>query len=171
MKVKNKRYLFWNKLAITIGLMFFTLLLLFNIVAIFITLNRMSFSEFIKGAEAVVAPSSTIDYVAKPTKTVSVLASSYSSTIDQTDSTPCITANGYNVCSYYEVDGFGETIAANFLPMGTVVKIPELYGDKFLVVRDRMNPRYGYGRIDIWMPTRSEALIFGKRWIDVEIFE
>ena len=169
-KKQNRKKIF-NQVAIFAGLFLFSWLLIFNIIGIAITLQRLGFENFLQSTDVVKKPKSEVDYVAKPARIERVLASSYSSTIDQTDSTPCITANGYNVCSSYEKFGFGETIATNFLPMNTVVKIPELYGDNFLVVRDRMNSRYGDGRIDIWMPSRSEALVFGKRWIDIEIFD
>ena len=64
-------------------------------------------------------------------KTYIVEASGYSSTHDQTDDTPFITASGT-----YVRDG---VVAANFLPIGTVIKIPDLYGNKTFVVEDRMN--------------------------------
>ena len=88
------------------------------------------------------------------------MASAYSSTPDQTDDTPFITAWGTQVR-----DGI---IAANFLPFGTVVKMPELYGDKMFVVEDRMNRRYDY-RIDLWFPTRAEAKEWGLKKIKIEI--
>ena len=89
-----------------------------------------------------------------------VMASAYSSTPDQTDDTPFITAWGTNVR-----DGI---IAANFLPFGTLIKIPELYGDKTFVVEDRMNRRYTY-KIDIWFPERSQAMEFGNKKVKIEV--
>mgnify|MGYP002640102487 CR=1 FL=1 len=107
----------------------------------------------------------------EPLKTIKVVSTAYSSDVAQTDSTPCIPASGYNLCDHYEKYGEGDTIAANFLPLGTRVKFPELYGDKVFIVRDRMNARYGYGRIDIWMPEYIEAKNFGvKRNLVMEIF-
>ncbi|HBU07588.1 MAG TPA: hypothetical protein DEB09_05945 [Candidatus Magasanikbacteria bacterium] len=106
----------------------------------------------------------------KPVKTIKVVATAYNSDVAQTDSTPCITANGHNLCKQYEEQGFGNTIAANFLPMGTQVKFPEIYGDKIFIVRDRMNARYGYGRVDVWLPEHSEAKKFGVKRIEMEIF-
>jgi 3D (Asp-Asp-Asp) domain-containing protein len=51
------------------------------------------------------------------------------------------------------------------------VQIPELYGDKVFVVRDRMNSRY-YNRADIWMETKEEARQFGiKRSVKMVIVE
>jgi len=106
----------------------------------------------------------------QPTKTITVVSTAYNSLVGQTDSTPCITANGHDLCKQYEEEGFGNTIAANFLPMGTQVRFPELYGDKIFIVRDRMNARYGYGRIDIWLPEYSEAKQFGVKRLVMEIF-
>jgi 3D (Asp-Asp-Asp) domain-containing protein len=94
-------------------------------------------------------------------RTVKVPMTAYSSTPDQTDDTPFITASGTHVR-----DGI---VAANFLPIGTQVKIPEMYGDKIFVVEDRMNARYHY-KMDIWMETRQEAMNFGLRYLEVEIF-
>lgn len=103
-------------------------------------------------------------------KTIWVVATAYSSTVDQTDSTPCITANGHNLCKQYEEQDFGNTIAANFLPTGTQVRLKDVSSDKIYVVRDRMNARYGWGRVDVWLPTREEAVEFGVKRIEMEIF-
>jgi 3D (Asp-Asp-Asp) domain-containing protein len=89
-----------------------------------------------------------------------VMASAYSSTPDQTDSTPFITAWGTQVR-----DGI---IAANFLPFGTLIKIPDIYGDKVFTVEDRMNKRYTY-KIDIWFPERELAKIFGIKKVKIEV--
>jgi len=90
----------------------------------------------------------------------------YNSEPGQTDDTPCITANGFDVCKH----GKEDTIAANFLKFGTKVRIPELFGDRVFIVRDRMNSRYT-DRIDIWMVNKSDALKFGKRVAKIEIVE
>jgi len=96
---------------------------------------------------------------AKP-GTYIVSATAYSSTVDQCDATPFITASGQHVR-----DGI---VATNFLPFGTKVKIPDIYGDKVFEVQDRMNARY-QTRIDVWMPTRGEAIQFGLRQIEIEV--
>ncbi|MFA4830735.1 MAG: hypothetical protein WC862_00190 [Patescibacteria group bacterium] len=106
----------------------------------------------------------------KPVKTIKAVATAYTSHVWQTDDTPCITANGFDLCEFYEKKGFGNTIASNFLPMGTQVRFPEIFGDKIFVVRDRMNARYGYGRIDIWMPELPEAKVFGVKRLVMEVF-
>jgi len=89
-----------------------------------------------------------------------VSATAYSSTPDQCDATPFITASGQHVR-----DGI---IATNFLPFGAKVRIPEIYGDKIFEVQDRMNARYA-SRIDVWMPTRSAAIQFGLKQIKIEV--
>ena len=91
-----------------------------------------------------------------------VLVTAYSSTPDQTDSTPFITANGA-----YVYDG---VVAANFLPFGTKVKFPEIYGEKVFTVEDRMADYNGH-KMDIWMPDRQSALQFGVRKLAYEIVE
>lgn len=89
-----------------------------------------------------------------------VEASGYSSTPDQTDDSPFITAKGT-----YVRDGI---IATNFLPFGTVIKIPAIYGDKVFVVEDRMNTRY-QNHIDIWFADRNSAIQFGRKRVTIEI--
>lgn len=89
-----------------------------------------------------------------------VPVTAYSSTPDQTDDSPFIMASGKHV-----YDG---AIAANFLPLGTKVRFPEMYGDKIFTVEDRMNKRYSY-KMDIWMTTRQEAQKFGLRKLKYEI--
>lgn len=107
-----------------------------------------------------------------PLKTITVTATAYNSLVGQTDSTPCIPAMPkFDLCKFYEENGFGNSIAANFLPLGTQVTFPDLYGDKIFVVRDRMNARYGYGRVDIWMHEKADAKAFGvKRGLKMEIY-
>ncbi|HVZ11141.1 MAG TPA: hypothetical protein VG941_01855 [Candidatus Paceibacterota bacterium] len=93
-------------------------------------------------------------------RTMIVEATGYSSTPDQTDDSPFITAKGT-----YVRDGI---IAANFLPFGTVVKIPDVFGDKIFVVEDRMNKRYT-NRIDVWFSDTPSALKFGLKTVKIEI--
>lgn len=90
----------------------------------------------------------------------------YNSEAAQTDSSPCITANGFNVCKH----GIEDTIAANFLPFGTKVKIPDLFGDRVFVVRDRMNKKHP-NRVDVWMQDRSDAIKFGVKVAKIQVIE
>ena len=92
---------------------------------------------------------------------IEVPLTAYSSSVDETDDTPFITASGNYV-------RHGVT-AANFLPFGTKFRIPELFGDRVFVVEDRMHRSYNY-RIDIWFPSKEEAIKFGYQVAEVEIF-
>ncbi len=107
----------------------------------------------------------------EPKRVIWVVVTAYSSDVAQTDSSPCIPANGYNLCEHYEKYGSGNSIAANFLSFDTQVKLPEVFGDKVFIVRDRMNARYnGQARIDVWMPSREEAVRFGVKTLKMEIY-
>ncbi|OGL67072.1 hypothetical protein A2856_00875 [Candidatus Uhrbacteria bacterium RIFCSPHIGHO2_01_FULL_63_20] len=92
---------------------------------------------------------------------VRVPITAYNSDPWQTDDTPFITASGTHVR-----DGI---VAANFLPIGTKVRIPALFGDKEFVVEDRMNARYAQA-MDIWMEDRQAARQFGRKHALVEVY-
>jgi len=89
-----------------------------------------------------------------------VPVTAYSSTPDQTDSTPFITASGTGVR-----DG---VIACNFLKFGTRVRFPQLYGEKIFVVEDRMAVKNSH-KMDIWFVSRDQARQFGIKIAKVEI--
>ena len=93
-----------------------------------------------------------------PTRKVWITA--YSSTEDQTDDTPFITASGKLVR-----DGI---VATNLFPFGTRIKIPSLFGEKVFIVEDRMHRRKT-NNVDIWMPSTRKALIFGIIATDIII--
>jgi len=97
-------------------------------------------------------------------KTIKMLITAYSSTPDQTDDTPFITASGKHVAR--------QIIATNGLPFNTKVRIPELYGDEVFIVGDRMHQRMGNYRADLWFPTRDEARAFGAKYdVKMEVLE
>jgi 3D (Asp-Asp-Asp) domain-containing protein len=96
-----------------------------------------------------------------PSYTMVVPSSAYTSRPEETDDTPFLTASQTQV-------RFG-VLAANFLPFGTRVKIPDLYGDKIFVVEDRMNKRYNK-KIDIWMEDIKDARAHGVRNIKIEVY-
>jgi len=81
-----------------------------------------------------------------------VWLTAYSSTPEETDDTPYLTASGTIVRH--------GVVATNQLPFGTKIQIPELFGEKIFVVEDRMHRRKK-GFVDIWMPTKEEAKRFG----------
>ncbi|PIT98282.1 MAG: hypothetical protein COT71_01510 [Candidatus Andersenbacteria bacterium CG10_big_fil_rev_8_21_14_0_10_54_11] len=89
---------------------------------------------------------------------VRVLATAYSSAIEQTDGDPFTTASGVRV-------GSG-VLAANFLPFGTRVRI----GQQIYTVLDRLNPRFDRQYVvDLWMPSRQAALQYGARVVEMEV--
>jgi 3D (Asp-Asp-Asp) domain-containing protein len=94
---------------------------------------------------------------------IQVIVTAYSSSPWETDEEPYLTAAGTWVR-----DGI---IANNYLPFGTKVKIPELYGDKIFVVEDRMSWKKGNYHVDIWFPTFWEAKNFGAKTTYIEILE
>jgi 3D (Asp-Asp-Asp) domain-containing protein len=84
----------------------------------------------------------------------------YSSSPDETDDDPFITATGKFVR-----DGFAAT---NILPFGTKIKIPSLFGDKIFTIEDRMHYRKT-NVLDIWMESKEKALKFGAHYVEVII--
>lgn len=110
--------------------------------------------------EAVSVTASVIDL---PIRKINMLITAYSSTTEETDDTPFITASGKFVR-----DGI---VANNYLPFGTKIRLPELYGDKIFEVEDRMNCKKSKYHIDIWFPSHSEAESFGVTRTYVEIIE
>jgi len=115
--------------------------------------------------------SSTIKVIASstPVKVIRVdkhVITAYNSEVSQTDGDPCTTANGYNLCKNNKED----SIAANFLKFGTKVRIPDLFGDRVFVVRDRMSTKHA-DRVDVWMKNHSDAMQFGVKVAKIEVLE
>lgn len=103
---------------------------------------------------------------APETISMNVIATAYSPRVQETDSTPLITASGTRTR-----DG---VIAANFLPFGTKVRLPDYFGDKIFTVEDRMNRRYTHAyphRIDILFEKTKQAIHFGRQEMTLEIVE
>jgi len=87
-----------------------------------------------------------------------VAATAYTSSVNETDGTPNLTASGKRTRR--------SVIAANFLPLGTKVKI----SGSIYVVGDRMNARYNGQRIiDFWFPTKEGAKKFGLRTVEIQV--
>ena len=96
------------------------------------------------------------------TTTLSMKITAYSSSPDETDSTPFTTANGTEVH-----DG---VVATNALPLGTKITIPKLFGDKVFIVEDRMAERMK-NVVDIWMSSKGQAIRFGAHRADIVILK
>lgn len=104
---------------------------------------------------------------AKPVETVpgipeKIWVTAYSSTTEETDEDPFTTASMTEVR-----DGI---VAANFLPFGTKIRIPKVFGDKVFVVEDRMHSRKT-NYVDVWMHSKDAALEFGIVRASIEIVE
>jgi 3D (Asp-Asp-Asp) domain-containing protein len=98
--------------------------------------------------------------VASESWSVRVRVTGYSSRVEETDDSPFVTASGTSVR-----DG---VVAANWLPFGTKVRVPELFGEQVFVVEDRMHKR-NRDKLDIWFQSTEEALRFGTQVARVEI--
>jgi len=102
----------------------------------------------------------------KTVRTTKRVITAYNSEVGQCDNSPCITANGFNVCEH----GIEDTVAANWLKFGTKIRIPEIFGDRVFVVRDRMNTKHNE-KMDIWMIDKQAAISFGVKVATIEILE
>jgi 3D (Asp-Asp-Asp) domain-containing protein len=120
-------------------------------------------ADFANNTYASYVAKTSNEAVKKAVKTIDVVITAYSSTPEETDDTPFITASGKSVA-----DGI---VANNMLPFGTKIRIPELYGDKVFVVEDRMNARKSDYQFDIWFPSHTQAENFGVKKAEIEILE
>lgn len=77
-----------------------------------------------------------------------VIVTCYTASVDETDDTPFITADGTDLRKTKE-----NIIAANWLPFGTKV----LINGKEYIVRDRMNKRFKEYHVDILVGSKEEA--------------
>lgn len=94
-------------------------------------------------------------------KTVSMTA--YTSRVEETDSSPCISADGTNICKY---DGC--IVASNDYPFDTLLVV-EGFGE--CVVKDRMSSRYtGTGNMDMYFGKNLKgALRFGRQNLKIRV--
>lgn len=150
---------------------FFFLFLIFGIFAFFPSIYgdeeitpklNLSKESFCFVSKNTLLPVSNPNFVyIKVIKRMKVIVTGYSSTPEETDSTPFLTAAGTRA---------REGIAANnLLPFYTKIRLPEIFGDKIFSIEDRMNPKKGFYHIDIWFPSKKEALEFGSKFTYLEI--
>ena len=85
----------------------------------------------------------------------------------QTDDTPCISANGENICKALEKGK--KRCAANFVPLGSRLHVNKI---GVCLVTDRTNKRYR-NRVDIAMHKTEyhKARLFGRQKLYVKIIE
>jgi len=115
------------------------------------------------GGNALISTSDPSGPEPKVVQKLPVVVTAYSSSVWETDDSPFITASGAQVR-----DGI---IANNYLPFGTKVRMPEIYGEKVFIVEDRMSWKKGNYQIDIWFSSHIEAENFGAKRTYIEILE
>jgi len=94
--------------------------------------------------------------------TTLVWVTAYSSSVNETNDNPFQTAS--------QTPPRDGVIAANFLTFGTLVTIPELFGDKVFVVEDRLH-RSKKWVVDVWMPSKEAALEFGSHLTNIVVIQ
>lgn len=88
----------------------------------------------------------------------------YNAVPEQTDSTPCTTASGYEICNQ---GTFPRIAASNLYRFGTVLDV-EGYGR--FTVEDRTAGKYS-NRIDLLFETYEEAIQFGKKELEYRVIK
>jgi 3D (Asp-Asp-Asp) domain-containing protein len=145
----------------------FSILIFAILLAIFCLPSISSFAYF------QLEPDNFVDQIQQFTKInntdepriIKLYVTAYTSAAAETDTTPCIAASGYNLCQH----DLENVVASNFLPFGAKIKFPELDPEQVYTVVDRMHERYD-SRIDIWKKTQTDAKIFGKKFLTIEIY-
>ncbi len=96
---------------------------------------------------------------AEAVEKVQAIVTAYTSSVAETDQDPFITASG-------SIAGKGAAACPSKYPFGIRISIA---GETFTCL-DRMHSRFRDGEFyDIWMPSRSEAIAFGRQKLDVVI--
>lgn len=101
-----------------------------------------------------------VSKISKHHHVMRVKVTAYTSSADECGNNLGITASGEPAS-----DG---TLACNFLPFGTKVRIPKLFGRKEFTVKDRMS-KCKHGFVDVWVETKKTAFKIGKRSLNVVI--
>ncbi len=101
----------------------------------------------------------------------------YSSAWDETTGIPgkpgFITASGFDLRELKDGEG---VVANNYLPFGTKIRIPDLFGDTIFTVQDTGSPNHfsTVNRFDVYFPGelgKKEAMKFGRPTAKVEFVE
>lgn len=90
-------------------------------------------------------------------------ATVYHSVPEQTDGDPFTMATGERV--------FDGAVAANCLPFNTRLRMPELFGEKVFVVKDRLAADKSCFVIDIWQDHTTNPPSFGAPVTKIEILQ
>ena len=156
-KYKNNRTNNTVFILKNIGVMLIALIAFVAIWAGLNAINNWVDVQMVSNVQAQEAPQVSIKQYPKVTAQVTA----YTSSVDETDDTPFITASGART-------GHGVIACPSKYAFGTVV---EIEGRRF-TCEDRMNKRYRETeRFDIWMETKSEAYAWGIKTLEVKIIE
>lgn len=161
-KTKTKRY--FKKHPFTVAII--SIITLLGLVAQLHTLHTINNLDIVEVTQArEVRKFETLPYVTKQEKKyyeVTATVTAYNTVDWQTDSTPCIAANGSNIC------GRSDTIACpRGIPFGTWVSID----DRMYECVDRTASKYD-GRFDINMNMDIDgARAFGKKSKTVKVYK
>lgn len=119
------------------------------------------------GLDAVVCPNEMPTFKQGGHEAGIFTVSAYTSEVGQTDATPCLAADGSDICERYAA---GEGIcASNLFPMGVQLVVEGLGR---CTVADRMNSRHGTNKIDWYMGADTKAAItFGIKKLNVYTIE
>lgn len=92
-------------------------------------------------------------------ETFNAEVTAYTSTEEETDDTPFLTASG-------EAVGPGTIACPSRLKFGTIIQIEK----RIFKCNDRMNIRYRHtNHFDIWVESKDEALAWGRKTVQVSI--
>jgi len=96
----------------------------------------------------------------QPHSFVSATVTAYTSSVDETDDDPFVTASGKLVRK-------GTLACPSMYEFGTIV---EIEGERY-TCEDRMNKRYRHtSRFDIWFETKHDAYLWGKKDLSVKVY-
>jgi len=129
-----------------------------NIISTPIDLSHGGTSTIISSPELSHAKSTLASPTLETWSTMQVWVTAYTSSPEETDDTPHVTAMGSKTR-----DG---VLATNMFPFGTKVRIPKFFGEKVFTVEDRMHPRKK-NFMDVWMSEKKDAFRFGIAYTEV----
>ncbi len=94
-------------------------------------------------------------------KSICLTVTAYSSSPDETQGDPFITASGTRT--------HHGTVAYNHLPFGTKIRFPEMFGDMVFTVEDRLPSGASYYHADMWKSNKAEAKQWGVKILKMEV--
>ncbi len=136
------------------------------LITIFFFINQSAISQVKEMRQKTATP---ITVIAVRSRTIRLVSAYNVGDRNQTDSTPCISANGENICLAVKL-GYNRC-ASNFVPFGTdlLIQAPTGWHIECKVV-DRLNKKYS-DRVDIAMPLSElqRARNFGVQRLVVSV--